>query len=182
MKPMAAILTTLAISFLVSAHVATAATTVPAPTAQAVKTAVKTSVPALNAKVLAYAVNHRGRKIGDGICHTLVNQALVSAGARPMMGHASNGDEIYGRTVPRLSEVLPGDILELRNAVFSNYKMHWHVAIVARVAGSKVTIMEQNWDNDKDDGKRVRSFILDFSKRNHDAKIHAFRPVPRSNG
>jgi hypothetical protein len=176
MKPISALITAFALSLPISAHVALAST----PPASATK-AVKASIPALNAKVLAYAVSHRGRRIGDGICHTLVDRALVAAGARPMSGHSSNGDEIYGRTVPKLSEVLPGDVLELRNAVFPNYKMHWHVAIVARVAGSKITIMEQNWDNDKADGKHVRSFVLDFSKRNRGAKIHAFRPEPRSN-
>jgi hypothetical protein len=78
-----------------------------------------------------------------------------------------------------MSQVLPGDIIELRNAVIDGYKMDWHVAIVAKVAGSKVTIMEQNWDNEKEDGKRVRSYVLDMSKRNSEARIRCFRPVAR---
>jgi hypothetical protein len=116
-------------------------------------------LPPLNARVEAFARSNLGKTVGDGICITLAVEALEAAGARRASFRDPNGDFTWGDPVPDFKDVLPGDILQFRDAVFrgkrsvgrSSWKS-WHqeyphhTAIVAKVepGGKILTILHQN--------------------------------------
>ena len=116
-------------------------------------------LPPLNAKVVEFARANLGKPVGDGVCITLAADALKAAGARPVNFGDREGNYIWGRLVPDFQDVLPGDILQFRDAVFQGKrfvsKTRWvswhqtyphHTAVVARVAegGKLITIWHQN--------------------------------------
>src|SRR5262245_21665608 len=74
--------------------------------------------PPLNAKVEGFARSNLGKPVGDGICITLAIEALREAGARGATFRGTNGDFTWGELVPEFKDVLPGDILQFRDAVF----------------------------------------------------------------
>lgn len=118
----------------------------------------KEEIPELNQRVLAFAREHLGEKVGDGSCVSLAIEALSSAGARefPEAGADEPADYVWGEPVETPNKLLPGDILQFRVAVFagSDATKSWrktfphHTAIVAGVsktkAGFVVTILQQN--------------------------------------
>lgn len=137
-------------------------------------------LPALNSKVLAFALAHSGQMVRDprnhsqdGICHTLVDRALASAGARGDR-RGLDGLENYGRMLRRNEPVLPGDIIEFKNTFIPGVgTVSYHVAIVAKVAGTKVTVLHQNVGGQK----FVQQSTYDLRQR-QGGKIDVFRPVP----
>ena len=98
----------------------------------------------LNRKVVQFAVDHLGKKVGDGECASLVVAALQAAGAQPPV--ASKGDFSYGQPIKQKT-LTPGDIIHFVKARFessSSSGTSWsefplHTAIVQRVAGTRVT-------------------------------------------
>src|SRR5262249_22579635 len=74
-------------------------------------------IPSLNQKVLEFARARLGEKVADGQCQSLAVEALRYAGAKRYPFDPS-GDHVWGRPVASFQEALPGDILQLRNAVF----------------------------------------------------------------
>jgi hypothetical protein len=135
---------------------------------------VPAGLPPLNAKVLKFGLEHRGQKVGDGICHTLVDQALAFAGARGV-SDGSDGLVSYGRLLRAGEKVLPGDIILFWETMFPNEFMDYHVAIVARVNGTQITDLEQNWDGGNADGQIVKATDLDLAAE-RGGKIDIFRP------
>jgi hypothetical protein len=116
-------------------------------------------LPPLNKKVLEYAREHLGKKVGNGQCTALADDALKAAGARGSSHREPNADYTWGRRVESFKKVLPGDVLQFRSAVFegkralgSGQTLSWryeyphHTAIVAEVRdkGRSVILLHQN--------------------------------------
>ncbi|HZW29154.1 MAG TPA: hypothetical protein VFF52_00500 [Isosphaeraceae bacterium] len=120
--------------------------------------AVPIALPPLNQKVLEFARERIGVKVGDGQCLSLAVEALRYAGAK-RYPFDPGGDFVWGRPVASFQEAMPGDILQFRNAVFQGKrwitKRRWvswhheyphHTAIVSAVwdGGRVVAILHQN--------------------------------------
>lgn len=154
-------------------------------------------VPELNQKVLQYARDNLGKKIGDGECATLAAEALRTAGAKRMTTSPA-GEYIWGelvRTVtPRenvTGAVQPGDLLQFRDAVVTGrvgrntitWTYSHHTAIVAEVKkdGAVVEILHQNTGfarGGDEERRKVQRNSLDFTglKRGW---VKIYRPLPK---
>ena len=120
---------------------------------------------ALGPQVLSFARNNIGRKVGDGECFALADQALRGAGAATAENFCRvgrNTNYIWSSQTVTPSAAQPGDILQFRNFVFDRRTDHpggsyetagaqsrpHHTAVVvsARTEGGIVflTILEQN--------------------------------------
>ena len=150
-------------------------------------------LPALNAKVHAFAKASLGKPVGDGICTTLAVDALRESGAAPATWDRQ-GDYTWGRPVEDFKGVLPGDILQFRDAVFHgrrttprgyatwHYEYPHHTAVVARVeqSGKLITIYHQNvstkgpGDPDK---SKVREGELRMDSLQKGGWVKAYRPA-----
>ncbi|MEO5917819.1 MAG: hypothetical protein ABIS50_26540 [Luteolibacter sp.] len=110
-------------------------------------------------RVAAYCQKQSGKKVGNGDCWTLADEAFKSAGAtRP-----GSDMRVWGREVNPAKEALkPGDVIEFRNAWFSDGTITGsaHTAVVV-TGGSreKFSIAEQNWGK-----KNVRIREMDLTK------------------
>jgi len=152
-------------------------------------------IPPLNAKVAEFARSHLGEPVGDGICVTLAVEALRASGAR-RFPFVPSGDYVWGEPVLDLREVLPGDILQFRDAEFAGSrslrgrKETWHetyphhTAVVVGTAekGRLITICHQNIATQGDDPSKVgnvRESVLRMNSLRKGGSIRAFRPVPR---
>jgi hypothetical protein len=111
---------------------------------------------------VTYARTRMGQRVGNGECFTLADRALRAAGFRSAADFGSvapNADYVWGTSVA-LSDVRPGDVVQ-----FSQYRYDrtiesesaagtrtdtdfqerpHHTAIVERVDGSQLTVLEQN--------------------------------------
>lgn len=154
-------------------------------------------LPPLNAKVVEFARGHLGEPVGDGICVSLAVEALRAAGAehRPAVDPAGRpGDYAWGEPVPDLRDVLPGDILQFRDAVFAgvrhvrNRRESWndsyphHTAVVISTAeqGRLITICHQNVVQRGEDPARVgraREGTLRMNSMQKGGYLRAYRPV-----
>lgn len=155
-------------------------------------------LPPLNARVAKFARAHLGEPVGDGICITLAVEALRDAGGKQFPLTDRSGDYIWGDLVPDLRTVLPGDILQFRDAVFSGSRYagqhrreSWrdtyphHTAIVAGTAenGRLISIYHQNVavrGDDPDKIGQVRTALLRMNSLQKGGQIRAYRPVPAS--
>ena len=92
-------------------------------------------------KVVNFARNHLGTKVGSGECTDLVARALKKAGAksaRDFVTHLTpNGNYIWGKKIT-LKQVKPGDILQLRNHKIK-FKILTITKKTTRFGGSKTT-------------------------------------------
>jgi hypothetical protein len=127
-----------------------------------------------NALVLRFALANKGRQVGDGICNTLVLQALNYAGAQP--GHASGNTWVYGRRLGGGDVIAPGDVLLFTNVTFKDgSSFPYHGAIVGRAVGTTVLVAHQNFG-----GKKfVQLTWLDMSTRTQ-GQLDYYRPLSRS--
>lgn len=100
-----------------------------------------------SAKVLvAFALEMKGKKVGDGECWTLADKAFTKAGIK----RPGEDIRVWGRLVDwKKEEVRPGDILELRAAKFSNGIASGpeHTAVVIEAGRRKgvMAVYHQNW-------------------------------------
>lgn len=96
-------------------------------------------------RVAAYCVAQKGRKVGNGECWTLADEAFKSAGAR----RPGRDMRVWGRRVDPVKETIkPGDIVEFQSARFSDGIITGsaHTAVVVKGGGREgFTIAEQNW-------------------------------------
>lgn len=121
-------------------------------------------------RVAAYCLAQHGRKVGNGECWTLADEAFKSAGTR----RPGKDMRVWGRVVnPAKEEIKPGDVVEFRSAWFSDGVVTGaeHTAVVVK-GGSQggFTIAEQNW------GKktvRLREMSLKTLVR---GKVMVYRP------
>ncbi len=152
-------------------------------------------LPPLNAAVAGFARSHIGRPVGDGICITLAVEALRASGAQRFPLNDPTGEYVWGEPVPDLRDVLPGDILQFRDAVFSGSRsvgdrgrVTWrdtyphHTAIVVRTEekGRLITICHQNVAVAGEDPARagqVREAVLRMNSLQKGGQIRAYRPV-----
>jgi CHAP domain len=96
-------------------------------------------------RIAAYCKAQSGRKVGNGECWTLADEAFKSAGTK----RPGRDMRVWGRIVnPSKEAVKPGDIVEFRSARFSDGiitgQAHTAVVIEGGTEG-KFTIAEQNW-------------------------------------
>ncbi len=134
------------------------------------------SLPPLNKKVLQFAEQKLGKKVGNGQCWTLADEALRSADAkRP--GRQGYGAYQFGKQLGKKEKLLPGDVLQMYNVLLrypkSFQQFPLHTAIVSKVEGTKIEVLNQNVGADMT-VKRTR-FDLRALKR---GKIIGFRPQP----
>lgn len=133
------------------------------------------STAVLGPKVLQFARERLGRRIGDGECFALADQALrhVRAKSAADFGPVTEeGDYVWGTAIS-LSDVQPGDIVQFRDYEYvrreekddgswkerSESRPH-HTAIVVSVDGNgMLTVIDQNAPK----GSVVRAIQLGFS-------------------
>ena len=95
-------------------------------------------------KIIAFAEQNIGKKIGDGQCWALANLAYRHAGIR------HRGGNVWGRPIHWQTEgVRPGDIIQFKNARYPYaYTYENHTAIILKVMGkSGVKVAHQNWNH-----------------------------------
>jgi hypothetical protein len=146
--------------------------------------------PPLNQKVLEFARERLGQKVGDGECFALAFEALRHAGARrPTPG------PVWGEPIDDVAEALPGDIVQFRDAEFvirrtvgrrttiRSRSFPKHTAIVAAVKRTKgavvLTVLHQNVGIDGEDEaarKTVREWGLDMADLKS-GTVTVYRPL-----
>lgn len=151
-------------------------------------------LPPLNAKVAAFARDHLGRPVGDGVCITLAIEALRDAGAKRLPLDDPKGDYAWGEPIDKMADALPGDILQFRDAVFRGKRTvgkrreYWdleykhHTAIVAKVAdrGKLVTILHQNVTTrgqDPSEKGNVQEITLRMDSLQPGGSVRIYRPI-----
>jgi hypothetical protein len=152
-------------------------------------------LPDLNAKVVEFAGKSVGKPVGDGVCITLAVEALKEAGAKRYPFDRS-GDYVWGEPVADFKDVLPGDILQFRDAVFKGKKslgggrtLLWHAeyphhtAVVAKVerGGKLITIYHQNVAAEgrpESEKGNVQEGELRMEALQKGGWIKAYRPLP----
>jgi len=157
--------------------------------------AVAPAVPELNRKVVEFARDRVGKKVGDGECTGLAVEALRHAGARRFRSGGLDGDYVWGRPVASFREAMPGDVLQFRDAVFrgktrlsgwrvltwhQEYPHHTAVVDGVRDGGKLVTILHQNVGRDDapdDEKQRVRRDTLRPSALQSGGRVWIYRPI-----
>lgn len=114
------------------------------------KSSATTSVSdARRAAIVAYCQQNKGKKVGDGECWALANEAFKSTGAQRPQGQL----RVWGRQLDlRRESPLPGDILECDGTRFSDgsYVSTQHTAVIIGVQSpTLVRIAEQNFARKK---------------------------------
>jgi len=153
----------------------------------------------LGARVLKYAKESTGTKVGDGECATLALKALESAGAKTTADYkvtGEDGDYKWGTLVEKHADVRPGDIVQFRDVKLVSKTvtalpgggtrtstrtqvMGHHTAIVSANAGNgKFKVLEQNVGDDEKTRKTVRESDLDLSAKT-EGKVWIYRPVKK---
>jgi hypothetical protein len=96
-------------------------------------------------RIAGYCVAQKGRKVGNGECWTLADEAFKSAGAR----RPGSDMRVWGRRVDPAQEMIkPGDVVEFQSARFSDGIITGsaHTAVVVKGGSQEnFTIAEQNW-------------------------------------
>jgi hypothetical protein len=96
-------------------------------------------------RIAAYCAAQKGRKVGNGECWTLADEAFKSAGAR----RPGSDMRVWGRRVdPAREAIKPGDVVEFQSARFSDGIVTGsaHTAVVVQGGSQEsFTIAEQNW-------------------------------------
>jgi len=94
--------------------------------------------------IVAFAESNLGRRVGDGECWTLANEAMKNAKTAPVIGYN------FGAKIS-LDQVMPGDILQFTSAKFKTGN-GWksagapnHTAVVhSRIGAQNIRVLEQN--------------------------------------
>jgi hypothetical protein len=158
----------------------------------------------LGDRVLAFCKEHKGKRVGNGECTTLVWAALRAAGAQthgrrnpdaadePADGFKW-GEHIFAlerqgsafKTTGRIQDVRPGDILQFRDTLlvgpdgnFGTYTMrsHRHTAVVAQLddSGTALQVYHQNSNG----YKKVTSRWIQLTDLQQ-GRFDIYRPLPR---
>jgi hypothetical protein len=152
-------------------------------------------IPPVNQRVVGYAREQVGKRVGDGSCITLAMAALAHAGARRYPLDDPAGDYVWGTVVRNPKDALPGDILQFRDAVFKGRKtlpgrrwISWsytyphHTAVVDRVSegGKLFSILHQNvgaQGADDKEKKVVQEGTLRMDSLQPGGWVRIYRPV-----
>ncbi len=105
-----------------------------------------------NQDILAYAESHVGKKVGKGVCHELIDSAIIRVDHDYKRKYREKGN--YVKLFHRIlkSQVRPGDVLIITNCDWhydpSNYKKFFfisgHIAVIKSINGNFITVLEQN--------------------------------------
>jgi hypothetical protein len=121
--------------------------------------------------IVTFCRKNAGRKVGNGECWTLANEAFKVAGARRPKGEV----RVWGRRLDLKRESpQAGDILECDRTRFSDgsYVPTKHTAVIVGVHSSTlVRVAEQNYG-----GKRVKERDLDLDGV-RSGRIYVYRPL-----
>lgn len=122
-----------------------------------------------NAAIVEYCRRNNGRKVGDGECWTLANEAFKATGKR----RPGADNRVWGSEVNYKSEgVRPGDIVEFQSALFPGYITGFkHTAIVGEGGTGDIVIAEQNMMGSRN--VAFRSINLNSKVR---GKVTVYRP------
>lgn len=142
-------------------------------------TQIEAAIPDLNKGVLDFALQHMGKKVGNGECWTLAAEALESAGAQYPQGFT------FGRELKANETWLPGDIIQFTKCRFEeNDGRHtWymvgtpnHTAIIQSSSNNnkQITVIHQNVNN----VRKVQVQNLDFNNMVK-GRYSVYRPLPK---
>ena len=152
-------------------------------------------LPPLNEKVVEFARDRRGQKVGDGSCLTLAIAALRASGGKVFPFNQPDANYIWGDLVDSPRDALPGDIVQFRDAEFKGKswvtRRRWvswhenyphHTAIVSAVAenGKLITVLHQNVGaRDADDASKkvVQEATLRMDSLQEGGSVWIYRPV-----
>ncbi|MFO0970222.1 MAG: hypothetical protein U0793_32125 [Gemmataceae bacterium] len=165
------------------AFVACVATAIAAIATTAQANLASTRTPVLNQRVLAYATGKFGKQVGNGECWTLAHDALAFAGARRPGQDGLRVYEFGRRVALSPAQIQPGDVLQFENITFkhttatswSTNSFPHHTAIVYRVSGTQITILQQNVNGDR----HVQTGVIDLRDLQPGGSLTLFRPVAR---
>ena len=122
-------------------------------------------------KIVAFCDKNLGKKVGNGECWTLANEAFKACG----LSRPGSDARVWGRLIdPKTEKLEAGDIIEYRSASFSNGTSTGpaHTAIVVKGGRrGRATIAEQNWAGNK----TVRKTSFD-ARSLQKGKIMIYRP------
>jgi hypothetical protein len=123
------------------------------------------------AAVAKFCEINQGRKVGDGECWALANEAFKAAGKK----RPGRDLRVWGRVVdPKREEVRAGDIVEFESAIFADGVRTGpnHTAVVT-VGGSDglLTVAEQNFIG----MKRVTTRPMNLNSRLY-GRVTVYRP------
>ncbi len=151
----------------------------------------------LNARVADFARSKVGEKVGDGICSTLIQEALRDAGAKVLICPAEGGEYLWGEPLKSLKDARAGDILQFEKVTFrgrrrivgrngapailiSQQTFPHHSAIITKVGpkGRTLTIHHQNAAGpDGNPVQIVQETTLLMSEMQKGGSLKAYRPV-----
>jgi hypothetical protein len=163
-------------------------------------------IPALSQAVLNYARSQYGARAGGGSCADLASEAVTAAHAKQFPPHGMvnrhgklvadpNENYVWGTNVGTftpgsvgdVSNLLPGDILQMRHVEFERvvnripytYHAEQHTAIVNAVNGTSIEILEQHTSSAVHRPPRffVTKNVIDFSGMLQ-GMVWAYRPEP----
>jgi hypothetical protein len=160
----------------------------------------KPDIPELNKKVLEFARDNLGKKVGDGECATLAALALRKAEAR-RWSTSRTGEYVWGKLVRTVADgtnltgdVLPGDILQFRGVVFagraggrtfeSTYPLHTAIVAAVKNDGKVVEVLHQNAGNfaaPAAERRKVQRTTLRFAELKK-GSVKIYRPLPPMGG
>ena len=134
-------------------------------------------LPDLNVRVVNFAVQNLGQKIGNGECWTLAQQALIKSGGQRPRGF------VFGRELVQNEPWLAGDIIQFTDCHFVDVQPNRrttitlgepdHTAIIHSIPNGLVVVLEQNVNHDK----RVQTQTLNFATMTS-GNIKVYRPLP----
>ena len=123
------------------------------------------------AGIVAFCRKNRNKKVGDGECWALANEAFKQTGAR----RPGREIRVWGRQINlRTESPLPGDILECDRTRFADgsYTTAQHTAVIMAPAGpGTFLIAEQNFAGKK----KVKERVLDL-RGVRSGSIAVYRP------
>jgi hypothetical protein len=130
----------------------------------------------VNARVFAYAKDHRGKQVGDGQCFALAAAAIAEAGGKATSDLGPTGEDadyVWGERITTITPsdgwpaaVKRGDIIQFRNVQLtmkvdtvkpdgsyytntSNQTYTHHTAVVSAVRGNLIDLLQQNINGDQ---------------------------------
>jgi hypothetical protein len=150
--------------------------------------------PEVNKKILAFCTDHLGQQVSDGECAMLVNEAFKESGAmrkkdipKPAGDTLRDDDYVWGKLLGPNDEVLPGDIIQLRDVVIKTRKgnrtwtetMTHHTAVIKAVLGKNhFAVLHQNAGGVTAEKKKTvhaGEFDLNFKTQ---GEYWIYRPLP----
>jgi hypothetical protein len=136
--------------------------------------AVMPELALVNREVIEFAEAHMGKQVGSGECSILALEALNAAEAKSFtpMGETY----IWGREVKAGQKVLPGDIVQIENAKFSDgLSIKHHTMVIRKLLGpNRYEILECNVSG----RKTVGTAQLEMNKLT-EGSVKIYRPQPK---